>query len=158
MILKLARRYTDKDLIIGRDSCNKPYFKNHKALHFNISHTSTVWTIAFSKSQVGIDIEKMKIRNFQKITERIGTDVEISNYLKCKDKTKDFYILWTLKEAISKCIGQGFKYGFNKIHTEKWNGKTYSSKKFILSVASKNKNETFRILASPTSSVFRRIS
>lgn len=156
-ILNLARTFTDRKLQIKRDRHGKPYFSNFKKLHFNISHSGSKWTIAFSKAPVGIDIEKIKNRKYDGIVNRIGTVKEIEFFSKSKKKMQDFYVLWSRKEAISKCIGLGFKYGFEKIHISKWNVQTYRSGRFILSVASKKKAEKFKIASSSAFSTFQKI-
>ena len=47
------------DLRVKRDKNNKPYVENTLGLKFNISHTEDLVLLAFSKIEVGIDVEKI---------------------------------------------------------------------------------------------------
>ncbi|HCT6705147.1 TPA: 4-phosphopantetheinyl transferase, partial [Enterococcus faecalis] len=50
------------DLIVKRDKNNKPYLENTIGLKFNISHTEGLVLLAFSKREVGIDVEKINFK------------------------------------------------------------------------------------------------
>ena len=71
--------------------CKKPV-----TLHWNKSDTHTYSVVAVSSKQVGIDIEYMKERPFEKISRRYFHHMEVT-----KDK-EWFYRLWTCKEACTK--------------------------------------------------------
>lgn len=67
----------------------KPYFKNTD-LSFSISHSNDILGVAFSNSVVGLDIEKFKPRNLDRL----------SDYFKKQFKTlEEFYQYWTIYEA-----------------------------------------------------------
>lgn len=71
----------------------KPCFK-YLDLQFSISHSDNIIGVLFSgndeNKEIGLDIEKFKIRNLNKL----------SNYFKTEFKTQDdFYKFWTLYEA-----------------------------------------------------------
>lgn len=135
LLLMYAGLYTDKKLIIRRAKNNKPYFKNHKHLYFNVSHSYNKLVFCFAKKPVGVDIEKIqKRKQMNKISKRICNKKEFLEYKNSKNKMLQFYKLWTKKEAISKYLGHGFRYGFKRIDT--FENLTYSKKidNYMLSV------------------------
>lgn len=81
---------TDTEIITNEKG--KPYFKNAE-LHFSISHSDNIIIACFDKYPCGIDIERMKERNFDRFSEYYGEDFE---------GMYDFYRFWTLKEASYK--------------------------------------------------------
>jgi phosphopantetheinyl transferase len=136
-VLKLASQYTHKKLKVGLTKFKKPYFKNDKYLHFNKSHSGHKLVFAFSRSAVGIDIEKIKNRSRQdKIAKKISSISEFKKYQRSKNKKLEFYKLWTKKEALSKLNGKGLRIGFRKISKLKGHTKTKKIGDSILSVAS----------------------
>lgn len=69
--------------------------------HFSISHSEDLIAIAFSNSNCGVDIEKIKLREFAKISERMGFEAETLG---------EFYQEWTKYEALYK-LGKNIEYG-----------------------------------------------
>lgn len=67
----------------------KPVLKDNKK-HFSISHSGDYIVLGFSEHDCGIDIEKIKPRDYKKISERMNFK---SNSL------KEFYLNWTEYEA-----------------------------------------------------------
>lgn len=93
------------DLIVKRDKNNKPYLENTIGLKFNISHTKGLVLLAFSKREVGIDVEKINFKfEFKDILENCFTRDEIINI---DNNIISFYRYWTAKEAYIKCDGIG---------------------------------------------------
>lgn len=93
------------DLIVKRDKNNKPYLENTLGLKFNISHTEGLVLLAFSKREVGIDVEKINFKfEFKDILENCFTRDEIINI---DNNIISFYRYWTAKEAYLKCDGIG---------------------------------------------------
>jgi phosphopantetheinyl transferase len=84
--------------------------EKHKDIHFNLSHSSGVSTLAFSaKSEIGVDVEKIDPGfDYQLITRRYFSTAE-NDYIRGPDKDtfKRFYTLWTRKEAFLKAVGMG---------------------------------------------------
>lgn len=76
---------------------NKPVINNEK-IHFSISHSKEYAIVSFDKFPIGADIEYMKDRNFEKLSEYF--DKKIS------DK-EEFYKFWTKYEAEYKLQAQG---------------------------------------------------
>ena len=69
--------------------------------HFSISHSQDLIAIAFSDSNCGVDIEKIKLREFKKIAERMKFEAETLG---------EFYEEWTKYEAMFK-LGKNIEYG-----------------------------------------------
>ena len=73
------------------DNCKEPI-----TVHWNKSDTSTYCVIACSRVNVGVDIEYMRKRDFQKISTRYFDPTEIT------DDMEIFYDIWCQKEAYTK--------------------------------------------------------
>lgn len=69
--------------------------------HFSISHSEDIIAIAFSDSNCGVDIEKIKLREFKKISDRMKFNAETLG---------EFYQEWTKYEALYK-LGKNVEYG-----------------------------------------------
>lgn len=141
---------------------DKPFLKDHKEEHFNISHSGAFVVVAFSDQNVGVDVEIIG-KDRRKVAERFFTVREIEQMHARpteKDRIHFFYQLWTLKESYMKAIGKGmtmslssFSFLFNKnsavldftdndpdwnFYTQLWEGKAY------LSICSKSNDEIER--------------
>ena len=73
------------------DSCVEPI-----NVHWNKSDTHTYCIVACSRERVGVDIEYMKKRPFQKISRRYFHEHEVT------DDMEIFFDLWCQKEAYTK--------------------------------------------------------
>lgn len=69
--------------------------------YFSISHSEDLIAIAFSDTNCGVDIEKIKLREFKKIAERMNFEAETLG---------EFYQEWTKYEALYK-LGKNVEYG-----------------------------------------------
>ena len=69
--------------------------------HFSISHSEDLIAIAFSDTNCGIDIEKIKLREFKKISDKMKFNAETLG---------EFYQEWTKYEALYK-LGKDKTYG-----------------------------------------------
>ena len=69
--------------------------------HFSISHSDEMIAIAFSDSNCGVDIEKIRLREFTTISERMGFEANTLG---------EFYEEWTKYEAVYK-LGKETEYG-----------------------------------------------
>ena len=90
----------------------KPSFKNHRDIHFNISHTDGLVVCAFSDEPVGIDVET--IHEFKdSLPRRVLTKTEQEFLFGYKDQMEKyrelFFRFWTLKESYLKWEGSGFQ-------------------------------------------------
>ena len=69
--------------------------------YFSISHSDEYIALAFSDTNCGVDIEKFKLREFEKISERMGFEANTLG---------EFYEEWTRYEALYK-LGKENEYG-----------------------------------------------
>ena len=101
----------------------KPFLKSREKF-FSISHSEDYIALAFSNYDCGIDIEKMKLRNFEEISIRMG--------FKC-NTLEDFYNEWTKYEAEYKLGKPAQKF------------KKFRFEDYIITAASVNIQENFEI-------------
>ena len=88
MVRTLASKYysiEDTDIIYEK---NKPKFKTEN-INFSISHSHNIVAVGFCKYNIGIDVEKMKDRDFSRLAKRYNINPE----------KKEFYEFWTKYEA-----------------------------------------------------------
>lgn len=86
----------------------KPYLKNEKRIHFNISHSGDMAMCALHEQPVGADIELIR-PIMQGLERRVMSECERQAFRQSSDKTKLFYQIWTLKESYLKYTGRGLK-------------------------------------------------
>lgn len=108
-LTKYGLREKDMEYELGK--AGKPYFKNHKEIFFNISHSKNLAMVAFSKKEVGCDIQVVK--NSSEELYNIVLSNDEKNYLfSINDGVKrnaEFYKLWAIKEAKLKYEGTGLR-------------------------------------------------
>lgn len=84
------------------NSLGKPILPNELG-YVNWSTSKNKCVLVYSKERkVGIDLEFYKERNFESISKRFFSENE------CTNNAKEFYLLWTKKEAYYKCMGKEF--------------------------------------------------
>ena len=77
-------------------------------LHFNTSHSQARAIFAFSRSQVGVDIEALRpLPSALRLAERFFTPSEIAEVAKqrARGQPDTFLKIWTRKEAFVKAVG-----------------------------------------------------
>lgn len=84
----------------------KPIAEN--GTQFNLSHSGRYVLMAISDSNVGCDIERIKIVDSQKLGKIVLCQNEMQNIHSATDKTGLFFEYWTKKESLLKCTGEGF--------------------------------------------------
>jgi len=119
-ILKEFYNISNRSIVFNE---NKPVLETNEKT-FSLSHSGDYIVIAFSDCNCGVDIEKTKIRDYKKISERMGFN---------SASLKNFYYNWTKYEA-------EYKLG----------GKTESSycfeiPEYVISCVSKNPEEKYEI-------------
>lgn len=136
----------------------KPYLRNSD-IHFNISHTNDKVIMAITNQPVGIDAEEIsKKRNVIKIAQRYFKESEFLTLEKSSSLYKDFYTLWTLKEAEVKRSSLGIAKGLDKATFKmtshnNWISENYANDfitfyydNLVISVCSRNiKNQGFSL-------------
>lgn len=101
----LLRHFFSNSQIV-KNKNGKPYVKNGQ--FFNISHSGEYVLFALSDSEVGCDIERVHYADSQKIGKTVFTENEMKLLLSSKDRLGVFFDLWTKKESLLKCLGEGF--------------------------------------------------
>ena|SRR3990167_8014785 len=90
---------------------NKPYLTDpNTSLRFNLAHSEDQAILGItSHYNIGVDIEKIRIKYPQKIAERFFHKKEYDglNQLPEKDQASGFFRVWSRKEAIIKATGKG---------------------------------------------------
>lgn len=103
-----------------------------KDLFVNLSHTEEVAVAVFGTSSVGVDIESRK-RRALRVLPRVATETEKKwvadeSHLKSHPDVPTDIFLWSAKEAFSKALGLGMKFGFQGFSVEKSNENSFSAK------------------------------
>lgn len=96
---------------------------------FNVSHCKGLVAIAMNEEPIGIDIEQ--IRNVEDNLKRYISSDEEYQYIK---DDKSFFEIWTSKESLGKCIGDGLNNKIKEIPALPLKGqKKYLKKVFVSS-------------------------
>jgi len=91
---------------------SRPYLKNQP--DFNLSHSENYLVCAITKyGKIGIDIEELKEINFQNLSKRFFNSNE-QQFIKNK---KEFFDIWTRKEAVLKAQGCGLRIELKQLDT-----------------------------------------
>ena len=108
LLLALKINSGDLNLNFDKNIYGKPHIKNSK-IFFNISHSYNKAIVAIASQEVGIDVEKIKIHNFN-ISNKYFNECE-RDYIFLNNSEEEikkrFCILWTLKESYLKFKGIG---------------------------------------------------
>lgn len=93
-------------VVIKKNNYNRPCLHQPNHIDFNISHSGDYVVLIIGRHmRVGIDIEIIDpIIEYQSLTPAILSKTECSRV----NNVDKFFILWTKKEALLKCIGCGF--------------------------------------------------
>ena len=86
----------------------KPFVKGFEPFFdFSVSHAGDLVTVAFGPSKVGVDVEK--IGSAGDIDELLHflSERELRSIDSSEDREKEFYRIWTRREALGKKEGMG---------------------------------------------------
>jgi phosphopantetheinyl transferase len=104
------------DLELACNQHGKPFVLGGQ-LHFNLTHSHGLTIIAVSRTEVGVDVEKMVIPRggyplLQQIGRRLLTPDDSTHRAGLDDAQylDAFYQTWTQVEAYSKLLGRGLSY------------------------------------------------
>ena len=112
LILATYLKVDAATLVIETAEHGKPYLAGNP-LKFNLSHSHDSMFLGISThSEVGVDIEQIKTREFLGIARHSFSALETSVVLKASDseKANRFYRIWCQKEAFIKLDGRGLGY------------------------------------------------
>ena len=93
------------------DSGGHPFFADTD-VHVSISHSGDLWVCALSREKAGIDVEIIRDRAWERISERHFTKREKS--IVAEEGITGFYKVWTMKEAYAKYEGGGLVNSLNR--------------------------------------------
>lgn len=93
------------------EESGKPYTAGYPDVHFNISHSGNAVICAVCDKPVGIDIQLMKERDFDRLAKRAFTEKEQALFfsLPPEKRREQFFKTWTAKESFIKYLGTGVK-------------------------------------------------
>lgn len=91
---------------ISKNRFGKPFSEHGPC--FNLSHSGSYVLLALSDFEVGCDIEKIKPVEPLKLGKTVFCQNELDCIEASADKDGEFFALWTRKEALIKCTGEGF--------------------------------------------------
>ncbi|MCR5592094.1 MAG: 4'-phosphopantetheinyl transferase superfamily protein [Lachnospiraceae bacterium] len=101
----------DDILSISQDQDGKPFLTDIPVC-FNISHSGDRVAVALAASAVGCDVEHIREKGLD-IAKRFFSDEEYA-YLSAIDDERaargEFTRLWTMKESVVKCCGEGIRH------------------------------------------------
>lgn len=78
------------------------------SMPFNISHAGDYAVLALSKHTVGVDLERIRPIDWQKIAGRFFHPEERAYLQSAQNPLAEFFRIWTLKESYLKAEGIGF--------------------------------------------------
>lgn len=124
----LIRKYYFEKLQIPPSDLSFTYNAHEKPLlcgieneFFNASHSGNFVVAAFSKFQIGVDVEEIR-KDRRAIAERFFTPHEIEDMKSAGNEQQQihyFFQLWTLKESYMKAIGSGMSMSLSSFSFQK---------------------------------------
>ena len=101
---ELARRtgLAAQDISIRYSEHGKP---ECEAQPFNLSHSGDCLCLAFHHKAVGVDVERIRPRNFQALAERFMCDEQLEGFISRGCPETEFFICWSAAEALVKHAG-----------------------------------------------------
>lgn len=130
---------------VSANKYGKPMIDNGR--YFNISHSGDYVLFALSDCEVGCDIEKIRYIKEEKIGKKVFCNSEMQKIIFANDRQRAFFDLWTRKESLLKCMGEGFHRKAKSVDVSgekyKENGvcyylKTWNFADYTVSVCSEN--------------------
>lgn len=105
--LKMKKRYFNEqpDYTILRTKNGRPFFTHTETLFFSGSHTKKYCITVMAEKNIAVDIEQCRPKHFQAIAEYAFTATEQDQLAQSTAIEKDFFLLWTIKEADIKLHG-----------------------------------------------------
>ena len=118
-VLRDCLKCNIKELRIETDQFEKPYLPQHPDFHFNLSHSGDYLVCVTDCSPIGIDIERVRKRDFDSIKQYFYSTEEIEYMDQCSEDKKEaaFFDIWTRKESYVKAIGKGLSIDFKSFTT-----------------------------------------
>ncbi len=87
-----------------------------ESINFNIAHSANVIACAFSTTmKIGLDIERVREINLNNFA-YILNEMDKENIQQSTNKLTAFFKIWTIKEAVTKAIGEGLSIDVQQIY------------------------------------------
>ena len=105
--MEMQKRYFNDHpaYTILRTQNGKPYFAHTDTLFFSGSHTKKYCITVMAEKDIAVDIEQCRPKRFRSIAEYAFTATEQKQLVQSTAIEKDFFLLWTIKEADIKLHG-----------------------------------------------------
>ena len=105
--MEMQKRYFNDHpaYTILRTQNGKPYFAHTDTLFFSGSHTKNYCITVMAEKDIAVDIEQCRSKRFHSIAEYAFTATEQKQLAQSRAIEKDFFLLWTIKEADIKLHG-----------------------------------------------------
>lgn len=94
------------DTAVFPDANGKP--RAQSGVCFNLSHSGDWALLAVADREIGCDIENIRLINTLRLGKTVFTDAEMDALRQAPDRLGAFFTFWTKKEALLKCMGEGF--------------------------------------------------
>ncbi|MEG0570668.1 MAG: 4'-phosphopantetheinyl transferase superfamily protein [Oscillospiraceae bacterium] len=107
-----TQNISNTEILISENEYGKPFLKNNKDFHFNISHTKNAVVLVVYDSCVGVDIERVRPINTN-VARRFFTKTELEYVVKTNCDRR-FCEVWTKKESYVKFKGRGIGLGLDR--------------------------------------------
>lgn len=103
----LLLKYAAKGEKISYAKFGKPFAAGN---YFNISHSGEYVVLAEAERNVGVDIEEIQFPFDDLTIEALSAEERayLDSFKSQKERAEKFYTLWTIKESVVKCEGEGF--------------------------------------------------
>ena len=123
----------------------KPFTQKGRVF-FNISHSENYVAYALGKKEIGIDIQvEREFSNVDGLIKKVCHESEAQHLLSSPHKESEFLKIWSLKEAYSKCTGEGIQAKFTEVDFSNLIRNPFEETQNI-AVKDKNFEATFKIL------------
>ncbi|WP_072393119.1 4'-phosphopantetheinyl transferase superfamily protein [Hyphomicrobium sp. CS1GBMeth3] len=109
---EILASYLDVDpgrIVLEPDANGKPFVASPEtSLHFNLSHSDDLATVAIWRAEVGIDIERVRVLDGPDLEPMFSRSEQAAfAALSGSERREAFFRCWTRKEALLKAWGRG---------------------------------------------------
>ncbi len=117
--LSARRAYLAEFLNVAPDSLaidhhleGQPFLPDFPTLSLSTSHSEEWSALALAEDRaIGLDIERVRPLEWQPMLSMICDEAERADFLSTQPDLPEFFRLWTIKEAVLKATGLGFRAG-----------------------------------------------
>ena len=106
-----------RSILFARTASGRLVLARESLWRFSLSHGAGLIAIIVAQADCGVDIEVPRPVPFEKIAQRYFSDTE-NEWLARADaitRARDFFRLWTLKEASVKALQQGLAHNLSRL-------------------------------------------